>query len=189
MHDLPVYAGLLLAALLAFGFSLLLLGIGVLWSPFAAVMCFNKAESAGLPSIRYALMGALYSVLFLMPLIYLTARMDDKRTPKGLVVLGYVLLYGVIWLVGATTGVANVVSFFLDVAGSHVSEWEQNGIALTVYLVYILSLIVSLFMLFNPPPNGTGRRFHETLPPFAYILPFVLAFGWLAVSAAAVLLR
>ena len=126
MHDLPIQAGLLLVAFLVFGFSFLLAGIGVLWSPFAAVMCYNKAESAGLPSIRYALIGALYSALFLMPLIYLTARMDGRRVPYFLVVLGYSLLYGCIWLVGAIAGLAASFSFSFNFGFGGGSGWRMG---------------------------------------------------------------
>ena len=187
MHDVPITVGFMLAATVAFGLSLLPLGIGVLWSPFAAVMCYNRAALAGLNSTRYAVVGALYSVLFLMPLIYLSARMDGKRVPKALVVLGYVVLYGGIWLGGAIAGLAASFSFSFNF-GFGGGSGLANGIAIALLCINALSMIVSLAILAQAPEDSMDKGYRETLPPFAYILPFALAFGWTAVTAAMLLL-
>ena len=175
MEGVPVTVGFFAASFAALGLSFFLLGIGVLWVPFAAVMCFNKAELAGLNSTRYAVVGALYSVLFLMPLIHLSARMDGKRVPEVLVVLAYVALYGGIWILGATAG--------LGFALSGASGWVK-GISIPILSINVLSLIVSLAVLAHAPEDSTDESYRETLPSFAYILPFALAFVWLAVTAA-----
>ena len=174
--DVPLGVAILIFSLLAFGLSLLLLGAGVLWSPIAAVICYNKAELVGLPSIRYAAVGALYSVLFLMPLIYLSARMEGKRVPKIVVMLAYVVLYVGIWLFGTFS----FAQLWLLVTNSHASQTDPSGwlaiVPLVLFLFNILSMIISLVMLSRVSPDITGRRFRETLPPLACITPFALAF-------------
>ena len=164
------------------------MAIGVLWAPFAAVLCFNKAEAIGLPSIRYALMGALYSVLFLMPLIYLSARMDGKRVPRGLVILAYFVLYGCICMAGAAVGLSFVVNFLLDLVNGAVSGFGKSMIPISVYSVFMISMILTLLIHIKAPPDSSAKGFRESLPAFPYVLPFVLAFGWLALSVVVLLL-
>ncbi len=55
----------------------------------------------GLSLSRYAMAGALYSLLFLFPYVYLAARMNNRSFPTFVVGLVYFVLFIVIWMGGA----------------------------------------------------------------------------------------
>ena len=52
-------------------FGALAMPLGILWAPFAAVLCSLRARSIGQSPWRYAAIGALYSSLLLLPWVYL----------------------------------------------------------------------------------------------------------------------
>ena len=73
---------------------------GLLWSPFAALICRLIVHLRGLPGSGYGGAGFRYSLLFLLPWIYLVLRMVGVPFPMVVVRVGYGLLYG-LWLVAA----------------------------------------------------------------------------------------
>ncbi len=86
--------------ILVFSFGLTYLTIpGLVWSPFAALICALIARSKGLNIRRYALSGAIHSSGFLLPWIYLMLRMYSISVPRGIVKSVYILLYTA-WLIG-----------------------------------------------------------------------------------------
>ncbi len=80
-------------------FSLLFLAIGVMWSPFAALICAKAGSSAGRSVGSLARAGALHSVLFFFPWIYLLLRILNRRISDRVVVGAYVVLF-LAWLLG-----------------------------------------------------------------------------------------
>ena len=73
---LPIFMGYLVSKALLFE---------VILSPFAALTCWLIARSRGLSQYRYAAAGALYSILFILPLIYLVLRMYGRSVPIGVI--------------------------------------------------------------------------------------------------------
>lgn len=75
--------------------------LGLLGAPFAAVICAIISRVRGLDR-SYAGTGAWYSMLFILPWIYLVLRMIGYKRfgSDRLAQLGYAILYGV-WLYGA----------------------------------------------------------------------------------------
>jgi hypothetical protein len=70
--------------------------IGVIWAPFAALICGISAKSKGMSAIRYAVAGAAYSLLFLIPSLYFTLRLLRLRVPRVVVDMGYIFIL-ILW--------------------------------------------------------------------------------------------
>ncbi len=77
------------------GAPVALAAVGLLWSPFAATICFLIARKRGLMWDGYGWAGFRYSVLFLLPWMYLVLRMAGVPASKVVERAGYALLYGV----------------------------------------------------------------------------------------------
>lgn len=86
-------------------FLLLLMVIGVVWTPFGAAICGRKARSKGLSVQRYRVAATIHSALFILPWAYLALRLSDRAVPRAFVVQGYVILFG-LWLVGSVFAMA-----------------------------------------------------------------------------------
>ena len=82
-----------IASALVITFSLLLLVIGVLWSPFGALICTRVASARGMPHWGPAEAGAKWSLLFFFPWIYILLRILGKRLSDKVVVGAYIVLY------------------------------------------------------------------------------------------------
>ena len=80
--------------------------LGLLWSPFAALICRLIAHLRKLPDDGYGGAGFRYSLLFLLPWIYLVLRMVGVPVPRVVERIGYGILYG-LWIavaVGSVVG-------------------------------------------------------------------------------------
>ena len=73
---------------------------GLLWSPLAALICRLIAHLRRLPDNGYGSAGFRYSLLFLLPWVYLLLRMAGVPIPRVVVRVGYGVLYG-LWIVVA----------------------------------------------------------------------------------------
>ena len=86
-----------------FGFGLLAL-LGLLWSPFAAMICARAARERGLDSSLFAQKGFAFSILYLIPCFVLLARIQGgATTSRGFMLATYICVYG-IWLVAGIIG-------------------------------------------------------------------------------------
>ncbi len=81
-----------------------LIVFGLLGAPFAALTCAIVARIRGLND-PHARTGAWYSMLFILPWLYLVLRMFDVRISDRLAHIGYAIVYGV-WLYGAIFAIA-----------------------------------------------------------------------------------
>ena len=95
-----MYQFLSIIALMAAYF---VIALGLLWSPFAMVICGAIARTRGLSVVRYAGAGGIYSILFILPWFYLVVRMFGAKPQHALVQAGYVFLY-LGWLAGPIIG-------------------------------------------------------------------------------------
>ena len=75
--------------------------LGLLGAPFAALACVIISRVRRLDS-SYAGTGTWYSMLFILPWIYLALRMLGTQVPDRLAQLGYAILFGM-WLYLAIT--------------------------------------------------------------------------------------
>ena len=88
------------ALLLAFVPPMYLMVIGLLWTPFAALICLAIARARRLEGEGYGKAGALYSLLFLLPWVWLALRMMGVPVPAAVARAGYAVMYG-LWLCAA----------------------------------------------------------------------------------------
>ena len=76
--------------------ALLLLLIGLLWAPFAAVICALTALKRKLPVGQLAWAGAGHAMLFLIPSLYVVAWIFTGRmAPRPIVLGGHAILYAI----------------------------------------------------------------------------------------------
>ena len=150
--------------------------LGLLWAPFGALVCARMAQSRGLNRRRYAVAGAVYSILFLWPWIYLIARMHNKGVPGLPVRAAYIILYCIVWPLAT-------LSVVLPALGA-----EPLRPFLLVVLPSVLTWFLSLKNLIgwgrsnwqrsNDPSDGV-------MPERVYIMPFAYAFVWTLFAGAA----
>lgn len=96
---------LLIGAFTVFFWSIVLsMVLGLLWSPFAALICGLVSHVRKLPASGYGGAGFRYSILFLLPWVYLVLRMTGLPIPRVVVRAGYGLLYG-LWIAAAAGSV------------------------------------------------------------------------------------
>ena len=147
------------------------LPLSILWAPFAAFISARQARTQGSEIWwQYGLLGALYSVSFLLPWIYLAWRLSQRRMPISLIMTGYISIY-ILWL----------LSLFFTFS---FLTTESQVVALLALFVGVAFGILSTFVLLR---NVSRDRFRDQLQPFSkfheepfrdlpYIAPFILAF-------------
>ena len=74
-------------------FSLLVLAFGIVWSPFAALICAKAGSTVGTSVGSLARAGAVYSALFFFPWLYFLLRTLNRRIPDRVLVGTYAVLY------------------------------------------------------------------------------------------------
>lgn len=94
--------------------------IGLLWTPFAALTCLAIARVRRLEGEGHGKAGALYSLLFFLPWIWLALRMAGAPIPAIVARAGYALLYA-LWLCAA---VALVIAGVAGLATGGFGEGE-----------------------------------------------------------------
>ena len=173
--------GLLGASLLIFGlflFPLALLtlpALGLLWAPFAALFCSRVARARGLETRRYALAGAIYSILFFWPWIYLILRMYNKHIPGCVIRIVYILTYGVMWPISTLSLLILAIWY----------PQPFRSVLIFVLLLNILAWFMSLIKLLVWH-RGRGRvpseESDDVLPNRVYLMPFAYVLGWLLIA-------
>ena len=176
------------AAVMLFGWA---------WAPFAALICWLRARSLGLPPKRYAAIGALYSALFFLPWAYLTLRMFGKTVGGSAVSAGYLLLYAV-WFCGpiAISFLSFAVyvgfAFSSDPADPDPTAFQLAGFGLTTIslIANVGGMIFSVIKFEEDRKRlpASEREGPDLLPNLVYIMPFMHTFAAVAATAAALAL-
>ena len=83
--------------------SLLLAVLGILVALPAGIASWKTARSTRWGSSAHFLKGAVYSLLFVIPLVFLWGKLEDRRALGCFLLLAYLFLYslwaGIIWSV------------------------------------------------------------------------------------------
>ena len=165
------------------GIVLLSLG-GLVWSPFAAFIAFRRARQRGLAPIRYMFIGALYSILLIIPWFILIGKMDDIKSSTG---WAFWILY-ICWLFGP------IAILFLDNMTT-VHDSSASHLAIPLGIVMILMWVGSMVWLGLSKEKSDRsvrpaevvvtkaqrlraarrRRYEDQRPERGYILPFACA--------------
>ena len=78
---------------------------GILFAPFAALVCARLAKKGNLSVRRYALYGAIHSVLLFLPWLYLVRKMQGKPmiadTIKTWIKVVFIIWLGILVCLGA----------------------------------------------------------------------------------------
>ena len=169
--------------LLSFGVLLgaaVLLTFGVLWSPVAALLCGIGARKRRMSTLRYTVAGAFYSMLFVVPSVYLLFRLNDANIPQGLVRLVYIIIYTA-WVFGPICLLASL--FLMSLNPTPIPSGGETTligwISFAFSIVNILALLKSYHDLNHPHPwsnpvDDDGQNIEEEMfPDRRYILPFV----------------
>ena len=73
--------------------------IGVLWSPFAGLICGFIARRDGRSFARYTIVGMIASLLFFWPWVYIVRQMNEYPLSVKVIRILYVLLF-IFWIGG-----------------------------------------------------------------------------------------
>ena len=186
MDGVPPVFAIFVAIMLAPIIIVLLMPLGVLLSPFAALICYLRAHSMGLPPGYYARIGALYSTILFLPWIYLIVRMFGKAVPNILIGMGYFVLY-TMWALGSIL-VISLMTFVYGVATfSFNTEVDSRYVYALGFCIFLILLCVNVLMWILSMVRLD--RFHRNsvpneriLPNREYMTPFAYALVWIVVA-------
>ena len=186
MDGVPPVFAIFVAIMLAPIIIVLLMPLGVLLSPFAALICYLRAHSMGLPPGYYARIGALYSTILFLPWIYLIVRMFGKTVPNILIGMGYFVLY-TMWALGSIL-VISLMTFVYGVATfSFNTEVDSRYVYALGFCIFLILLCVNVLMWILSMVRLD--RFHRNSVPNegvlsnrVYITPFAYALVWIVVA-------
>ena len=169
MNDLGllVYWAMLFFGILGGLFVLLTALLAPFGGLISAVLAYKRGSDAWL---YYGLIGSLYTVCLLLPWVYLTWRLMERRVPFQAIVAGYVgpyLLWGITWFTFVIYSPA---------------EWRLYIIGSAV-LVVVTSIALWLRMQGanrKSQPDDVNRSYRHRLEDTVYVGPFMLASGQMA---------
>ena len=175
------FFALVIATFVMAGMTMVFAFLGVVWSPFAALVCYIIAHFKGYPKLRFTIAGAVYSVLFILPWFYLVTWMFGRRLPRILAGLCYLFVY-VAWL-------AVLLFLELEAANTEITSsslwdadlWSRIAINLLA-LISASTLIYSLWRIKRQRAADAldvGVPRPDDLPNRAYIMPLVWLLFWL----------
>ena len=180
---------ILILPLFIFGTGLVISAVGPLWAPFGALICARMARRRGLNAWRYAAAGALYSILFFWPWVYLVARMDDRRLHRWLIALFY---FGVYVVLTCAIGILVFDGLYNHPGWAQVANlsnpwvWLSSGelIAATAGIVAWWLSLTGLIKRQRIDSAGRNNFRASTLPHFDYLVPVACMLMWLVVTPA-----
>ena len=142
---------------------LIWLGLSILFAPFVGAICMWLAHRRGLSVYYYGLIGAAYSVLFLLPGVYLMILLSKGTVPRIAIVAAYVALY-LTWCLLLWAASLLLIEIL-----------DENRILGVVLLVSSgFALVVSLRLL--KYEQGFDSYEEHTPHDLVYLIPFLFAF-------------
>ena len=160
---------------------ILLLVAGILWSPFAVMICARMARRRCLPAGRYARAAWSYSAQFLIPWTYLVAVLQGNPTNRQTSRIDYIFIYS-LWTVIAlgTFGVFWGAFIHPDGDFGPLGDLAQSGTGrLSTHIATLLIAFVPIpanIFLFQKTLRDLRRKRREDRqpdqnPPDLYDLP------------------
>ena len=197
-----VAVSLMLTIIVMLFLPILLTIVGILWSPFAALICRLAARRNGLPAGKYARTGWSYSGWMILPWIYPVAALFGKPPPARIVRIGYKALYS-LW---AFLIILSVIAFIGALLSRDGVFGDANPDTYRSFGMYIPSMLIAIagsavnYLLLRKSLRDLRRRWREdnenpkqderpyALPHEAYtrpfrVMPLGVALGWLAWGA------
>lgn len=152
---------LLFAPFFVVSIALALAAIGLVFAPIAFITLAFFARSKGTNPYVTAAFGALYSLLFFVPLIYFALRLTNRNVSPNLVLFAYAFLYFV-WLFG-------IVGVFMTLA--IVSE-DPSAVSFFLILFTLTTISASVWRLLIP----SDRNDSSCRIPIRRLTPFITAY-------------
>ena len=179
--------------LFVFGFGLVALAtitfqaFCIIWSPVAAVICGLTAHKRGLNVLRYAIFGAVCSMLLFVPWLYVLRRMRNEQKETKMLSFNYDALY-IMWGVWILSNLSVVIFYMFWLAGVDISpsEWSWTYF-LHEYLFWLINGVIPVIgalALIKSRNNAAEmgvvdgdskdicNTAHSKLPEFVHIMPF-----------------
>ena len=167
-----------------------LLGLaGLVFSALAALVCGCIAIYKKMPVGKFAATGALYG-LFIVPWIYLAARMFDRRVPLPILAMIYLFPYA-LWLC-FLVGIGVNIDFLWDSRlGSYAIEGRgvRLGSLVVTFLLFgciatvcLLALVRSVREIYLRQREDRRIGLNNRMPSIAYLKPFIYAYLWFCVG-------
>ena len=173
-------------------YVLALAALGLVWAPAAALICALVARIRKLRGESYAWVGAMCSMLLILPWVYLLVRLVFGRSlPVFVVAPVYLLIYG-IWFI-FYIAVFNVVTLIVIIADILVLHIEPLEISASFFVVLSVMLPMNVYTWMMSARNLHRRYTVNKERPSAsaiialdgtYLAPFI----WLIVWSMVVLL-
>ena len=124
---------------------LLLAVLGSVWAPAAALTCVLAARFRKLTGESYAWVGAMCSMLLILPWVYLLVRLIFGRSLPVFVVAPVYLIIYAIWLI-FYIAVFNVIALVVIIADIFVLHTEPLQISASLFVV--LSVMLPMNVLY-----------------------------------------
>ena len=137
---------------------------GLVWMPFGAFIYAMEGKKKGQSPIRYAVSGAICSLLFYIPWLYVKKWIENKPVPHKNIIWAYAFLY-LVWLFGPTP--VWLVLFLSS------SDTSGAFILLPLAFVALTSIILMRARKQSGVSNGYFPRFPYLLPLFGLYVNFV----------------
>ena len=140
----------------------LLTALGLAWMPFGAFIYAREGKRKGQSPVRYAFTGAVSSLLFYIPWLYIKKWIEGKPVPRKNIICAYAFLY-VAWISGPFA-LWSVVFF------SSVAPFVDRLLAGAFLLVIVLTLLILV------SARKQGNMHNGYLPRWPYLLPLLGAY-------------
>ena len=150
--------------------SILLVPLSIVWAPFAALISASQARRRGSTDWRYyRMVGALYSVLLLLPWIYLTLRLAGRTVPLSLIRGVYIAIY-VLWAFYL------LITFYLRLASPQNDAQFWLVLAVGIFAFFVSAWMLIRHTVGNDQQEGvqhTENDYRLTQRGLVYLTPFV----------------
>lgn len=167
------------------GAVLLLAPAGLLWAPFAAVICGLLAHLRNLDRGAYAAAGARSSALLLLPFFYVLARMLGTSIPVAVVRGAYVVFYQA-WLVWILVEFLLLGDALWDAATLGDERAVPRAVFMLVLSLFVVPLHIFFWVLSVRMLIERNKYADESLGDPDPILPasvYIQSFAWIFVGA------
>ena len=173
-HGVLLFSGLIIVAGLIQWVILMLVAVGIAYSPVAAIKSWRYASKRNSNATKYAFHGALYSALMLVPWFYLRSLLEGNGVSRKALKCGYLILFVPLWIFGLIP----LAGFQALVNTGPLGNPNTGTAASIVLFASVGALIVSAGALMwrgsiDRRRDGCSASNVDALPSLVYIMPVV----------------
>ena len=151
----------------------LALAAGLLWAPFNALLCFKAAKKHTLTGWPYAVAGAAYSILLVLPGLYLLMRLRGNAIHRSQIIAAYALC-GLAFLVltGSSYGLFLATGYTHEASVSSMYGYFCVAMLLLAVIASaeLYAFLKNIHPLYRNPKEGQRCLLNRAqLSPFLYV--------------------